>query len=352
MRSILKLGLTLLVIVVLLIPLAGTSLATAQSEAISATEPFAVGVPSDGKSNDLPKGSTVYHKADGTTVVISADNKIVCFANDEDAATINTPGGPVKATHVFNIPNDSVVKDAGDGTRIYFNGELLLTIVDETVDSCLTDEEDKVVPNPEDTWWIVYTKRFVDEVTYFRAKWEVPDSPPDPGDGAVDFVFNAIQSDDEEADILQPVLEWNHDESGRWTCAAWVGLAGDFLHAPDFNVNEGQLVNGLLDYNKNTGRWLVLIFRSSPYNYSAIYVEGCDYEDYQVSCTLEGWDIWSDDDVPGDITFYSILFKDYDGDTFTVNWQEVIPDGWVPDILSYLGTTIYGSSSVKLKTAN
>jgi hypothetical protein len=323
--------------------LAGVSSAMAQDEAKEYT---VISAPLSPVEEDyvysIPVGSSIFHSDNGITLVYGPDGACILSAKESEASMITTPIGLRRATHIHEVPSGSHIKTNGDITEVYKDGIRILTVVDQTKGNTIT---------PDFSGWIEYSKDWsVDELEYFRAKWEVTSAPPDPVEDAIDFLFNGIEPQNLSA-IIQPVLEWNQLHSHRWTGRAWHGSWGDYYCSGPINVNEGDTIYGILSYLDSIEYWYVSFYDDTTGQDTYLESNYVGTTDLVVVCTLEAKFIESNDDVPGDTTFYDMTFLDSDGNDVDIDWEpEYDPDN--PDWLTGLNVVIYSDSRVKLETAN
>ena len=249
------------------------------------------------------------------------------------------------ATHVFEIPSGAEISTKENITYVYNNGEKILTIINDNKEIAKTNVE---IP-PDFTGWLEASKdQNLDDVNYFRAYWKVPSEPANPADDVVTFLFNAIEPYGESG-IIQPVLEWNQAGSDRWTGAAWYGANGIYFHSTRINVDVGDTIQGTMTWDNTNQRWYIGFKDVTDDNLVSIYSSSFDNENVDVFTTLEGYRVSVNDDLPGDTTFYSMTFRDGDGDPMTVSWDEKYYSG-VPSAINGLDVVIYSSAQVKLKT--
>ena len=96
-------------------------------EYVIITAPFTV---SEEDGYRIPQGSVVYHLENGITEVYGPDNELILKAIDYEASQVSTPGGPIRATHVFHVPNGTRVSREGNMKKFYLGETLILTVVD------------------------------------------------------------------------------------------------------------------------------------------------------------------------------------------------------------------------------
>ncbi|MDY6918524.1 MAG: hypothetical protein SVP26_11420 [Chloroflexota bacterium] len=309
-------------------------------------EPFSV-EPING-GNLIPNGSIINHLQNGETSVISPAGKTIYKTSNSRSALVPTPYGLQRASEVYNVPSGSRIETCGETTRIFYDEELILTIVNHRNTNLGKPEYREEVPSY--SGWLEYSEDWtVANLDWFQAHWTVPSAPPDPGGNVVDFLFNGIEPDD-GTEIIQPVLEWNNAGSGRWTIAAWsVGNQGN-IRGTVRNVNEGDSLYGTMMWVWEYSTWFIQITDSDTGQYSALYSNEFGESDLAVFCALETYNINGDEDVPGDTTFHNMSLE-YLYSTVDITWHEVeaIPGG---SNLTYLNVQVYSDSKVKLHTAN
>lgn len=94
---------------------------------------------------DIPRGSVVYHWANGITEVYGPDKELVFIAKDSEAAMLPhpTPPGqvasPNPATHAYQVPSGTSIRDdVKEGndtvTRMYLGNRLILTVIKKAED--------------------------------------------------------------------------------------------------------------------------------------------------------------------------------------------------------------------------
>jgi hypothetical protein len=308
----------------------------------------------------IPPGSTIYHLENGITKVYGPDGRHVLTTKDTLQSLIPVPsGGLAGASHVHTVPSDSKVSRVGGEVKVYYDETCILTIVNENRDSAKTpplshsewpDNNQPPPPDvPEGTWLAYSVDVDVDDLMYFYAYWSVPDSPPDPDYWAYAFIFNAIESPD-YSDIIQPVLEWNVYTAGtyEWTCAAWYGIDGDFIDGTRIDASEGDDIFGYMV--KFGDLWMIKILNQDTNESSTLWTdEFATGDNLKIFCALEGGYIEDDDEVPGDVLFYDMLFKDDHWNTINISWLTFTPgEAWGLT----LDVEVYSDDEVEIQTAN
>jgi len=292
--------------------------------------------------SQIPVGSIIYHSTNGITRVFDSQGKQILIANDNEGELIAAPGGYKPATKIHQIPNGSLIKSKGEVTEIVSDEKKVLTVI---------NQRDELVLPDYDGWIESSRDLSIDELAQFIAYWTVPSSPPSPQQNTVDFLFNAIQSAS-IGGIAQPVLEWNQAGSGRWTGAAWfVPYQQEGYYSEPIDVDVGDTIKGTLGWNPGLSQWNI-IFKNEDSGISTMNWSGCvGYQNNAVFCTLEGYYVDGDSEVPGDTTFYDMRLKDLNLQNVEFNWEEDI-DEVAEGYLSGLDVQIYSDSMVTLHTAN
>ena len=297
----------------------------------------------------IPRGSVIYHFDDGTTEIYGPNNEFILAARDSEAALIPAPGGPARATYVYQIPNGSRIDTEGDTTYVYEGETCILTVVNQSEASITKGSRTLPPPPPNYTGWIECSRdESVAAIDWFRAYWAVPSSPPQHGSTTVDYLFNGIVK---STVIIQPVLEYNFHYDGEWTGAAWYVWDGWYRSA-EVSVSTGNTIRGTTSWGTTyAGYWDIEFKNTSTGISTHCHTNKISTDlNLKIYCALEGVRVYKDGDVPGDTTFYSMTFK-HDGSTVDITWDDYVwPEA--EEILTGLGVVIYSDIKVKLETAN
>lgn len=303
------------------------------------TQPFSVDEATPGTT--IPRGSTVRHLSDGTTVVTGPDDSLVLDARDSDASVVKTPSGPLKATYVFSVPSGADVEANGNVTTVTKDGQTILRVVED-------NRQNRTWPGTD--YWLEQSNNWnISNLDYYTADWSVPSSPPSPGSSVTDYLFNAIEPQSGGA-ILQPVLEWNVGGSGRWTGAAWYGVGGSYYHSTRIDVSVSDSLIGAMD--RYGSSWEINFQDNTSSQTTGLSTSSVGTSSLAVFTVLEGWNVTSDNDLPGDTTFSSMSFE-YGGNSVSFSWNSHYdyPSG-VTGPPSGLDVQINSQSNVTLNTAN
>lgn len=114
------------------------------------------------------------------------------------------------------------------------------------------------------------------------------------------------------------MLEWNQPETGlHWTGAAWSIINGVGVHSDRINANVGDVIKGRLLWSTTYNQWYIQIYDVTTGQYHSLYSSGISDSNLAVYAALEGYQIDDNSDVPGDTTFYDMVYK-YNGNPVSV----------------------------------
>ncbi|MBI2854903.1 MAG: hypothetical protein HYX87_08305 [Chloroflexi bacterium] len=351
LRRVLRTWAIMAVIMSMLLP-AGIARPTLGATKGYATLTTSLSLEEGGGGYTIPRGSMVTHTRSGITTVLGPDRRTLLEVRDADARFVKTPNGPVRSTHVFQVPTGSMIATSGNTTSVFVGNNLVLTVVNG-------DTGGNHQPPPAVSGWMEYTQARVPEISSFHARWQVPASPPDNGYWTYNYIFNAIESSD-GTDIIQPVLEFNVDHDKKWTLAAWKGADGNYFRATPVEANVGDEIWGKMSWypiwhveaqNRTTGKSSTLSTNAIPGTNLYLFTG------------LEGYYIEGNKDVPGDIDFTNMVFNDIEGRPLDIVWSPFISDHYVlaltsPSVDKYpktptgMGINILSPGHVQLLTAN
>ncbi len=334
-RAVFSLALALISLSLFVLP-GGTGIDRVPYESLAA--PFSLDSGPGGFA--VPPGSTITHLPDGDTLVTDGDGNTIFRTRDDLSAPVSTPNGPRKACHVYDIPSGASVVPDGHGARVYRGNQLIVKVVDDL-------SADNVSGNGYSSWLQHAYYLQVDRLDIFRATWKVPRDPPAAGDNITNYLFNGIEVYYGLA-IIQPVLEWNFNGSGGWTCAAWHAWSSGGFRADSISASCGDTLYGNMIWNGE--EWDISIRNATTGESSCLLSGMFGNENLYVFCALEGYNISGDGDVPGDTVFEDMLLF-YQGEQLVVLWEEEdeIPPG---SGLSFLDVEMKSESKVVLHTAN
>jgi hypothetical protein len=162
-------------------------------------------------------------------------------------------------------------------------------------------------------------------ISSLTAQWIVPPAPATQA-GQTIFLFNALE-DDQNNDLLQPVLQWGASHAGGgdyWAIANWfINQTGDAFFSPLRSVMPGDVLTGVMT---------MTAFNGTTYGYTSSFLGHTDI-DLTVSGinaltwaaqTLEAYQIGGASYYPNTpFTSMSYIAVGAGGSTPGVNWQTV-----------------------------
>jgi len=273
----------------------------------------------------IPTGSVIHHFANGITEVRGPDNALVFKAIDSKTELIATPAGFLRASHVYHIPDGSSIDTKGNTDKVYLGDTRILTVIDEDRENRKSKRLLPSSPPPDYNGWIEWAEdTSVSYLDYFYAEWEVPSDPPAPNYAAINYLFPGIQPDDATA-IIQPVLEWNYNSSGDWTCASWYVIGTTGYRSSDVDAEAGDEIHGTMSHDGS--EWTITIDNMDDWSSSkSIDTNYFDDEGLEVYVALEGYWVQDDDDIAGD-TFFNSMDLEYNNANVTPTWDDQYGNG-------------------------
>jgi hypothetical protein len=321
----------------------------------------------------IPYCVIIRHSDDGLTTVFDSTGKQLFFANDANASYINTLNGPVRATHVLEVPDKSVIFDAGKTMYVVKDNTLIATVIDET-----SHKQRNTVSASATTYPSQYIEgtetNVLADIGQFTARWNVPKSPlqtmATPGNPSYissitiwNGVFGTVGSDTSSR-LLQPVLEWYMKDkytspnptTPAWTMATWYvwGSANsEYVHSIRRTaVYSGDTVQGNIEINKYGYYAIASITDLGPNGggsstlalNSSLTPKPMPYTNVQATVVMEGWDPnrlpgLSSDYLCGSTTFHDFILKDTSGNAITTSMNNFINS-------NYWGTGTFGLNVV------
>jgi hypothetical protein len=325
---------TFLSLVGLLLSLSGSVVVAQDNESTKVANGFTLDQSAPGFK--IPRGSIIRHLENGITEVYKFDSSLIMSTRDSEAAMVATPSGLVRATHVYGLPSGSEIDNKGDTTDVYENDTLILRVVDSGA-----------LAIPSYNGWIESAYNWAaGNLDNFSANWVVPSNPPSPGANVVDFLFPAIEPQSGRA-IIQPVLGWNQVGRAGWTGSSWYGTGNSYYYSTPISTNSGNSISGVMAFNAKLG-WQITFTNSTNSQSTSLKTKITNNKNLAVFTALEGYNIASISDVPGDTTFSGMSFK-YKNNYVNMTWNPFIA---ATGIDLGLGIDITSSSQVTLNTAN
>jgi hypothetical protein len=283
----------------------------------------------------IPEGSTIHHLANGTTEVYDLNNSLMLTTNDSISALVMTPNGPMKANHVYGIPNGATIDGGGSGgvVRCYKDNKLVLTVIDDKLNNIANDALNQYsripIPGQGTGGWVEDGNASGLSPDTFNALWTCPSSPPAQRSVIIDYLFNGIE-DYSGQYLIQPVLQWNVN-AGTWIGNCWFVLPGNSYHTPTaVAVSPGQTCEGSM-INQGGSNWLITFYNISMGSQISLVVINSNIPlnppngNYLIT-TLESYNtsygLIYNYDMPGTTTFSTSVTRNGQHPSF--NWT-----GWV-----------------------
>jgi len=344
--------------------------------------------------SQLPFGTIIYDSG-STTTVFDSTGKLLFAVDDAKTPLISTPGGPLPATSVFEVPDKSLIVDNKNMITVFYNKERILTVIGEPTAARkkISSKQQTYTPGKLSPQWIEYGETTpISTVGQFSARWNVPkkptlvnnytDMPNGSFDGSQSTIWNGLQQNNTY--LLQPCLEWymRHNANdtrpteANWSIATWWVSPKEYhdggFHSPRRYgipsemelVSTGDLMQGNMYYYG--GLWtgtttdLTLGISSTMYLNSS-QSSDLKYRNLQAYTVLEGWETYSlppsrynSSYIPGNITFSNIIINDLDGNSVIPSFISGYVNSATWEIPKY-GLSVTNSTwptSIKLNTGN
>lgn len=161
----------------------------------------------------------------------------------------------------------------------------------------------------------------VSDITVFTAFWEVPDRPAY-NEYIKHTVFLWCGLQQGNLGLIQPVLEWDHDDTGKyWTIACWIVNKRDNTYevSQRFRAYPGDQIRADLRYitdpaNPDQKIWFIAISDLTQQSMTYLLDYGRAVDTNQnltvFNGVLEGTDLVRyNADLPGDVTFHDIICR-------------------------------------------
>lgn len=307
------------------------NLQTAQMTAIS----MASGV------NAIPFGSIIYHAKDGVTTVFDSKGNQLFTAEDAKSVRVSTPQNDAPATFVHEVPSGSISREVDGTTYVFYNGELILTIINENVQdsaeirSINTDDQQNGLPSLSGAnsrinaalanylGWIEYTESTPVTASRFEATWVAPTSTPlNSGVRESLGIWNGIERTGIDG-VMQPVLMWNFCAYGDAQIHNnYVGSAWDYqttsnpnkdsLHSTPISVLPGDTVKGILQWSPTLNCWIIQFNNIRSGQTTAYYSSRFPRDNLKLYVVLEAAAAGikpNNNSLTGSITFNNIIVQ-------------------------------------------
>ena len=299
----------------------------------------------------VPFGAYVIHE-NGRTLIYNKQHELIVSVCDDNVQKVYVPTrGEVPITRVYPVPSGAHVYYKRGITKVIYRGDVILTIMEKDTNTNKIRSKSSAFLPDFDGWIEDAQDWHVSEVTWFSAYWDVPTSPSTTS--STIFLFPAIEPSDGSA-IIQPVLEWKNRGSPKWTIASWWVMGSDSLYSTPIDVSVGDTIYGVMDWHENLAMWSVETCDVTTNKCTTLYTDIFDQFGNAVFVALEGYDVTSKSDLPGDTYFYHVRAYNSNGE-FYPDWkpwvseeaQQAIGDGLKVEIHYY-----YGETGIWLLTPN
>lgn len=266
-------------------------------------------------------------------VVALATLAISAFSSFGDAPPVDIPGNDTGSNGITNVSDTSGMANSSDVTptptpaphkpRIVSGRDITPAPDGSTPGSStgVTQLDGKAARH------IAYAYQTgVNGIADFTAYWTVPQRPVYNGiQNHTIFLWTGIQQGN--AGLIQAVLEWDHDNTGRyWTLACWIVNKRDQTYCVSpriYDVYPGDRIRAEMRYEDDTanpGRkvWHIIL-TDETHDRTTELVDSGHAVDTNLDVTLlsgvlEGIGyVQSDIDLPDDVTFDDITYRDENG---------------------------------------
>jgi hypothetical protein len=310
----------------------------------------------------IPQGSIVHHAAEGVTRVFSASGEQIIVAVDNRSEYISTPAGVEKAaTFVHRVPENSHIYSKEN--TIYVTdekGDVLLVVINDRVKK---ECETMTVSDRIGSYfgWLEYADDVIPGgLTQFDAYWHVPSAPPAMDYGKAVFIFTGVEPPEEQYGLLQPVLAFYPYENGwNWYGEAWCYATNpydpdtDSIVGPRISVNSGDKIKGRILWSDTYNQWYVQFSDITTGEYSTLWSSLIPrHNNLEVSVVLEAKAVEDNNDMPGDIEFYNMEFKNNGFPVSGVNFEGHVDSSKPSAITGLWVQEISDPTNIKLHTNN
>lgn len=155
----------------------------------------------------------------------------------------------------------------------------------------------------------------------FLGNWNVPSSPTQTG--SLIYLFTGLEPSTFD-EILQPVLQWGNNGAfggNYWTIVAWYVYPNGYIHSTPLNVNVGDDISGYIYPTSTPSQWIVEILDYTTGGATDIVVTTPLTYTYSF-VALEGYNVVTCSQLPGDTDFYNLALYDADsGSQITPSWK-------------------------------
>jgi hypothetical protein len=302
----------------------------------------------------IPYGTIVHHSNDGVTTVFDPTGQQLYVTKDSTAPLINTPGGALPATRVFEVPDKSLIVDDNNITYVFYDNQRILTVLEDSgrKQQRKSSNQDANTPQAGSGYYIEWgITPPISTIQQFSARWTVPKSPvlnitynTARVDGSASSIWNGLK-DINETYVLQPVLEWYwrdntsvaRPDTPNWSISTW------WVSLKEYNNNgyhskrrygipstgelvvSGDSMQGNLYHSG--AQWSGAISDLTLGISSTLFLNSSQssdltYRNLTASLVLEGWNYpivppanYNSSYLPGNITFTNIIINDINGNS-------------------------------------
>jgi hypothetical protein len=298
----------------------------------------------------VPYGAIIHHANNGVTTVFDKTGRQLFATDDINAATVTTPQNEAPATFVHEIPSGSIATESQGKTYVFYNGNLILTLINENTGNTQTTTQTTTptptqVQNPRKIYtttpamatatisryknWIEYAESTAITADRFESTWTAPTKTPvNSGVKESLAIFNGIQQSGTDG-IMQPVLMWNFCATGDETIhneykgAAWDYQSSgsiDTMHSTPIAVSPGDTVTGTIQWSSTLNCWLIQFKNINSDQTTAFYTTRFPRDNLVLYMALESTAAGvkkSTDSLTGPITFGNNIIKYQGSDVST-----------------------------------
>nr|WP_321351590.1 hypothetical protein [uncultured Methanoregula sp.] len=341
----------------------------------------------------LPFGAIVYDSG-STTTVFDSTGKELFAVDDATTPLISTPGGAMRATSVFEVPDKSLIMENENTINVFYDNQRVLTVIGDSAGTRkkIVSKQKTYSVGAIPAQWIEYGETApLSTVGQFSARWNVPKKPTlvrnftplqnGSLDGTQSVIWNGLQQNGTY--LLQPCLEWyirdkadaSYPTEANWSIATWWAANKErgFHSTRRYGipsemelVSTGDLMQGNMYYYG--GLWTGTITDLTVGISSTMYLNTSlssklKYQNLAAYTVLEGWNpniinmgtqYYNSSYIPGNMTFGNIIINDIDGNSVIPSTISGYVNSAIWDVTNY-GLSVTNTSwptSIKLNTGN
>jgi len=308
------------------------------------TQTKLISSPQESVKKQIPESSIIYH-SDNTTRVFDQDGNQILITDDSTAEIVHTHKGDIPASFIHEVPDDSVIIDAGDRLFIIHNNKRIFTIIAQKSDNFSTKSNTELINSsswPSSCLGQPYSPQYIEgaeaaisssSVKEFSSDWTVPEKPVNNAYSVTiwDGLYRCDPGDPHTG-LVQPVLEWNWQGQGlRWTMTTWYVWTNSSI-APNNDaiiserkrtVYDGDKMRGIIKINTEGYDAIGQIIDLGPNGggSSTLYLASTTaptrmpYQNLYAQVVFEGTDAMSQHDasyLTGHSIFNNFVLTDHD----------------------------------------